>query len=53
VELNLKSGKTAFANVAPKLPGVKRGVLTAGEFGDIVNAMVDAVEDPDERSLCG
>ena len=32
--------------------GVK-AVLTAGEFGDIVNCMMDAMEDPDEHSLCG
>jgi hypothetical protein len=27
--------------------------LTAGEFDDIVNAMMNTVDDPDKRSLCG
>jgi len=52
VVVNLKDGNTVYAKVDPALLGKIMGVLTPMEFGDVVNAIVDAVEDPDERSLC-
>lgn len=52
VVVNLSNGKTVYANVEPVLLGRIMEVLTPEEFGDLVNAIVDAVESPDERSLC-
>ncbi len=52
VVVNLSDGKTVYAKVDPAALGKIMGVLTPVEFGDVVNAIVDAVEQPDERSLC-
>jgi len=52
VVVNLQNGQTIYANVNPGLLGRIMSVLTPQEFGDVVNAIVDAVEQPDERSLC-
>ena len=52
VVVNLGSGETVYAQVDPHLLGKIMGVLTPEEFGEVVNAIVDAVEHPDERTLC-
>lgn len=52
VVLNLASGETVYAQVDPALLGRIMEVLTPQEFGDVVNAIVDAVENPDTRPLC-
>lgn len=52
VVVNLQSSQTVYANVNPELLGRIMSVLTPQEFGDVVNAIVDAVEAPDERTLC-
>lgn len=52
VVLNLKNGQTVYADVDPALLSRVMSVLTAREFGDMVNAIVDAVENPDSRSFC-
>ena len=52
VVLNLQGGQTVYAKVDPRLLGRIMEVLTPEEFGEVVNAIVDAVESPDERSLC-
>jgi hypothetical protein len=52
VVLNLKNGQAVYAHVDPALLARIMGVLTAEEFGELVNAIVDAVEDPDTRSFC-
>ncbi|MCG6967052.1 MAG: DUF4003 domain-containing protein [Chromatiaceae bacterium] len=52
VVLNLASGDTVYARVDPALLGRIMAVLTPQEFGDVVNAIVDAVENPDARPLC-
>jgi hypothetical protein len=52
VVLNLASGDTVYARVDPELLGRIMAVLTPQEFGDVVNAIVDAVENPDARPLC-
>jgi hypothetical protein len=52
VVLNLASGQTVYARVAPQLLGRIMEVLTPQEFGEVVNAIVDAVEHPDDRPLC-
>jgi hypothetical protein len=52
VVVNLADGQTVYADVPPALLGKVMSVLTPQEFGDMVNAIVDAIENPDERSLC-
>ncbi|BAO43731.1 hypothetical protein [Thiolapillus brandeum] len=52
VVVNLAGGETVYAQVDPLLLGKIMEVLTPEEFGDVVNAIVDAVEQPDERTLC-
>ena len=52
VVLNLKSGNTVYAEVDPLLLGRIMEVLSPEEFGDVVNAIVDAVENLDRRPLC-
>lgn len=52
VVLNLTSGETVYARVDPVLLGRIMQVLTPQEFGDLVDAIVDAVENPDARPLC-
>jgi len=52
VVLNLASGATVYAQVDPLLLGRIMEVLTPQEFGELVNAIVDAVENPDARPLC-
>lgn len=48
VVVNLQSGETVYANVNPELLGKIMSVLSPQEFGDVVNAIVDAVEQPDD-----
>jgi hypothetical protein len=52
VVLNLASGQSVYARVRPALLAKVMEVLTAEELGELVNAVVDAVEHPDARSLC-
>lgn len=52
VVVNLQAGQTVYADVNAELLGKIMSVLTPQEFGDVVNAIVDAVEQPDERTLC-
>ncbi len=52
VVLNLSGGETAYAQVDPALLGRIMSVLTPEEFGRVVDAIVDAVENPDSRTLC-
>lgn len=52
VVLNLKDGKTIYADVEPGLLARIMSVLSAEEFGEVVNAIVDAVENPDTRTFC-
>lgn len=52
VVVNLADGQTVYADVQPALLSKVMSVLTPQEFGDLVDAIVEAVENPDERSLC-
>ena len=52
VVVNLKDGRAVYADLPPDLLEKVMGVLTPEELGDLVNAVVDAVEDPDERTFC-
>lgn len=52
VVVNLASGETVYASVDSALLARIMSVLTPEEFGEVVNAIVDAVENPDHRTLC-
>ncbi|OOZ36929.1 hypothetical protein [Solemya velesiana gill symbiont] len=52
VTVNLKNGRTVQAAVDPKLLNRILEVVSAEELGRLVNAIVDAVENPDDRSIC-
>lgn len=52
VVVNLNDGTSVYADVPPELLHKIMQALTPGELGDLVNAIVDAVEKPDSRPLC-
>ena len=52
VVVNLGDGTSVYADVPPDLLHRVMQVLTPRELGDLVNAIVDAVEKPDGRPLC-
>lgn len=52
VVVNLASGDTVYARVDSALLGRVMAVLSPQELGDLVNAIVDAVERRDARPLC-
>lgn len=52
VVVNLKDGQTVYADVPGDLLHKIMQALTPQELGDLVNAIADAVENPDGRPLC-
>jgi hypothetical protein len=52
VNLTLANGRVVQAAVDPKLMQRLLSVITPEELGELVNLIVDAVENPDERPLC-
>lgn len=52
ITVALKDGSNVYAQVDPRLLGRIMEVLSPEEFNEVVNAIVDAVENPDSRSLC-
>jgi hypothetical protein len=50
--VNLKDGTAVYADVPPALLSKVVAALSLEELSDLVNAIVDAVEHPDPRSLC-
>lgn len=52
VVVNLKDGTAVYADVDPSLLARVMAALTPEEFGEVVNAIVDAVENPDTRTFC-
>jgi hypothetical protein len=52
VVVNLKDGTSVYADVPPELLHKIMQTLTPLELADLVNAIVDAVEKPDDRPLC-
>lgn len=52
IAVNLKDGRSVLAAVEPALVNKLLGSITLVELGDLVNAIVDAVENPDLRPLC-
>lgn len=52
ITVQLAGGENVYAQVDPGLLARIMEVLTPGEFNEVVNAIVEAVENPDTRSLC-
>ena len=52
VVVNLKDGRAVYAEVSPALLNKVMQVLDPRELGELVTAVVDAVENPDERTFC-
>lgn len=52
VVVKLASGDTVYAQLAPDLLARIMAALTPEELGALVDAVVDAVENPDARTLC-
>ena len=52
VVVNLMDGQSVYADVPGDLLRKIMDVLSPQEFGDLVNAIADAVENPDQRALC-
>jgi len=50
--VHLKDGRAVYADVPPALLAKVVAALSLKELSDLVNAVVDAVENPDPRSLC-
>ena len=52
VVVRLGDGRSVYADVAPELLNRLLTVITPQELGGLVDAIVSAVEQPDERPLC-
>ena len=52
IMINLKSGETTAAHIRPDLLGQVLEVINEEELNEIVTAVVEAVENPDERTYC-
>ena len=52
IAVNLTDGRSVLAEVEPALVNKLLDVISMEELNDLVNAVVDAVENPDERPLC-
>ncbi len=52
IVVHLPDGSHSYATVNPAYMARIMEVLTAEEFGEIVNAIVDAVEQPETRTSC-
>jgi hypothetical protein len=46
------NGTSVYADVSPELLHKIMQAVTPEELGDLVNAIADAVEQPDSRPLC-
>ena len=51
VVVNLKDGRSVYAGVRPDLLGKVMQALSPEEVGELVDAIANAVETPDDRSL--
>jgi hypothetical protein len=52
VNVTLADGRVVQAAIDPKLMQRLLAAVTPEELGDLVNAIADAVENPDERPFC-
>jgi len=52
ITIQLKNGRFVYASVAPELLNKVMQSISADELNTLVCAITEAVEDPDENSLC-
>ena len=52
IVLGLNTGENVYAQVNPEFLGRIMTVVTPDEFNTVVNAIVEAVENPDARTPC-
>jgi hypothetical protein len=52
ITVQLKDGRTVYANVSPDLLNKVMRNISTDELNTLVCAITEAVEDPDESSLC-
>lgn len=52
ITVQLKDGRTVYAGVSPELLSKVMQNISSEELNILVCAIADAVENPDERSLC-
>lgn len=50
--VNLTDGRTAYAPIRPELLNAILTAITPQEMGELVDAIVTAVESPNESSIC-
>ena len=52
ITVTLKDGTVSHAEIEPDLMNRVISVISPSEFGDIVNAIADAVENPQPKTYC-
>ena len=52
VLVTLKDGSISYADVDPRLLGRVMSAISPAEFGEIVNAIANAVENPQPKTYC-
>jgi len=52
ISVQLKDGRTSYADIDPKRRGRGRACISPEAFATIVDAIVTAVENPQERTYC-
>jgi hypothetical protein len=52
ITIQLKNGRNVYANVSPELLNKVMQSISTDELNTLVSAITEAVEDPDESSLC-
>jgi hypothetical protein len=52
IAVHLRDGNVSYADIDPELLGRVMGAITPEEFAIIVDAIVTAVENPQDRSFC-
>ena len=50
--MHLKDGRVSYADIDPRLLGRVMECVTPEEFATIVDAIVTAVENPEQRTYC-
>lgn len=52
IAVHLRDGNVSYADIDPKLLGKVMGAITPEEFATIVDAIVTAVENPQDSTFC-
>jgi hypothetical protein len=52
IAVHLKDGNVSYADIDPKLLGRVMGAISPEEFATMVDAIVTAVENPQDRTFC-